>query len=196
VPVGVRLTPASVGSLPFSWPRAWERALGWRAVTVLVAAGAFGCGSSASDASSLGSGGASQAGSSSGGTVSVGHGGAGGAGGTRDEGAGGIVETCLVCGGFGGVTVHFGSAGSGGVSGGAGAGAGGSVGGLTCGQATCGPNQYCRAACTGFGGAQPGNPSCADMPAACNGVSGCACICGVTASFCTPGAHEVQCGCG
>src|SRR5450432_360101 len=88
-----------LGSLLFSWPRAWERALGWRAVTVLVAAGALGCGSSASDASVLGSGGASQAGSSSGGTVSVGHGGAGGAGGTRDEGAGGIVETCLVCGG-------------------------------------------------------------------------------------------------
>jgi hypothetical protein len=157
-------------------------ALAWRASAVLVAVGAVGCGSSATNASDSASGGVA------------------GSGGTRSGGTGGIVETCLVCGGggFGGASGHAGSAASGGASGASGsvsAGTAGSAGGTACGLATCGPNQYCRAACSGVGGPTPDSPSCADMPAACNGVPSCACVCGTTASFCTPGAHEVQCGC-
>lgn len=165
----------------------------------LLAFGVWGCGSGS--AASGDSAGASQGGSSDAGAAGAnrGGGGAGGSGATHNGGTAGIVEACLICGGagFGGATVHVGGGGSGGASGAAGAGAPGSAGGTACGTATCGPNQYCRAACNGIGGGPPppDNPSCADMPAACDGVPSCACICGVTASFCTPGATEVQCGC-
>ena len=117
----------------------------------------------------------------------------------------GIYEVCLVCGGFGagahagsgvvgGGTAGAGGAGAGGAGAGM-AGAGAAGGSVVCGGATCAPNQYCRAACTGFGGAV-GKASCTDLPAACIGVASCMCICGSTSHFCTPGALEVQCGCG
>jgi len=197
---GVTANSSSVPEFPADRRAGWGSsvsALGGRALALLVAAAAaFGCGSSASDVNGSASGGASQGGSASGGTTGVGQGGSAGsaggagAGGMQNRGTGGIGEMCLICGGagFGGGVGHAGSAGGGA----SGAGAGG---GSACGAATCGPNQYCRAACSGIGGAPPDNPSCADLPAACNGVPSCACICGVTASFCTPGAHEVQCGC-
>lgn len=78
----------------------------------------------------------------------------------------------------------------------------GSAGGPACGDQTCGANQYCRAPCSGtgfggsagFGGSQA-RGSCAVLPAVCNGVPSCECICGPTKGFCTPGAVEVQCGC-
>jgi hypothetical protein len=39
-------------------------------------------------------------------------------------------------------------------------------------------------------------PSCAPLPAGCNGTPSCDCICGSSSSFfCTPGAAQVQCGC-
>jgi len=91
-------------------------ALGCRALALLVAAaGAFGCGSSASDAAGSATGGASQGGGASGGTAGVGHGGSAGAGGTHNQGTGGIGEMCLICGGFGfgGGLDHGGSAGAG-----------------------------------------------------------------------------------
>jgi len=158
--------------------------------------------------------GASQAGGSSAGASGMSHGGTGGAsgGGGRNAGVGGLVEVCLVCAGNG-VGGHAGSvslAGSGGsiTTGAAGtttAAAGTSGrGGVGCGDRTCGPNQYCRAACSGVawlsagtgGLPTPGEPTCADLPAACGGVATCSCICGPTSTFCTPGAAEVQCGCG
>lgn len=137
-------------------------------------------------------GGGSSAGASAGGSSSSGSAGLGGSSGTRDQGTGGSYEICIVCGGA------FGFAGSGASSGATapgGAGGTGGTGGVRCGDVSCAPNQYCRAPCTGFGGAM-GEPRCADLPAACDGVQSCTCICGVTSHFCTPGAAEVQCGCG
>jgi len=121
------------------------------------------------------------------------------------------VEVCLVCAGNGvgghawsvslagsGGSITMGAAGN--ATGAAGTSGGGGVG---CGDRTCGPNQYCRAACgvaspsAGAGGRPtPGTPTCRDLPAACSGVPTCSCICGPASSFCTPGAAEVQCGCG
>ena len=79
------------------------------------------------------------------------------------------------------------------MSGGKGGAAGAS--GVACGKVMCGPEQYCRAPCSGIGGAV-GDPSCAALPPACEGVANCSCICGPTSLFCTPGALWVQCGCG
>jgi hypothetical protein len=97
-----------------------------------------------------------------------------------------------------------GAGGTGGSSAGAGgatAGAAGHAGGIACGDETCGPDEYCRAGCSGTilldaGPAPVLKPSCAPLPPACNGTPGCECICGPTATFCTPGATQIQCGCG
>jgi hypothetical protein len=74
----------------------------------------------------------------------------------------------------------------------------GNVGGA-CGAMTCADDEYCEAPCSGIG-FQPDDalppPRCMPLPAACNGVGTCECICGETAGFCTPGSAEVQCGCG
>jgi len=80
------------------------------------------------------------------------------------------------------------------------AGMAGSGGGVACGDETCGPTEYCRAACSGTilldAGPPPVlKPSCAPMPAACNGTPSCDCICGTGSTFCTPGAAQIQCGC-
>lgn len=79
-------------------------------------------------------------------------------------------------------------------SGGSAAGSGGAPSGVRCGDATCEPGQYCRAACSGIGG-DPGPPSCQVLPAECNGVATCECVCGETSNFCEEGAPEIQCGC-
>jgi hypothetical protein len=100
-------------------------------------------------------------------------------------------------------TGGFGGAGAGGVGNagmaGAAAGAAGQSG-IACGDQTCGPNQYCRAACSGTvlldAGPPPvQKPNCATLPAACMGTASCECICGAVTTFCIPGATEVQCGC-
>ena len=96
-------------------------------------------------------------------------------------------------------------------AGAAGAGAAGAVSGIGCGGATCGPNEYCRAPCSGtgfgFGGttglpmSQP-MPACFPLPAACNGTPTCDCICGLgSTQWCSTGSKPitsgpaVQCGC-
>jgi hypothetical protein len=109
-------------------------------------------------------------------------GGAGGSGGSA-AGSGGAA------GSTGGASAGAGAAGMSG----AGAGAGG-AGILTCGDETCGENQYCRAGCNGTGG-PPGPPHCTDLPPECVGNATCECICGSTAIFCTPGETAIQCGC-
>ncbi|HET7542417.1 MAG TPA: hypothetical protein VFK05_21255 [Polyangiaceae bacterium] len=174
----------------------------------LVALGIGGCGAPTAAAGEGGTagfaqGGRSSAGATQGGNANAGTVGLSGSGGAQNQGIGGLYEVCLVCGGAGfGVGARGGSGGASGDTTGAGAagagapgaGAGGS-GSVVCGGATCAPNQYCRAACTGFGGAM-GKPGCWDLPVTCNGVPSCTCICGSTSLFCTPGASEVQCGCG
>lgn len=172
-------------------------------VLLSLGIGACGANSSAEGAAFAGM---SQAGGSSAGAAGMSHGGAGGAGsvGGLNAGGDGLVEVCLVCAGNGvGGHANVSVAGSGGsITTGAGGPSGGGAPG--CGDRTCGPNQYCRAACSGVGSpsagtggrAAPGKPTCADLPAACSGVPTCSCICGPTSSFCTPGAAEVQCGCG
>lgn len=88
-----------------------------------------------------------------------------------------------------------GSSGGGGAgAGGSSAGAGGS-GSVTCGDEMCSADEYCRAGCNGTGG-PPGPPRCWPLPAECVGNATCDCICGPTSLFCTPGAPEIQCGCG
>lgn len=201
------------------WPRFGRKRRGWcvldagsyrvRPVLLLgglVALGVGACGAASTATGDGGSGGlavggGSSAGATQGGNANAGAVGLSGSGGAFNQGTGGIYEVCLICAGSGfGAGTHVGSGGAGGGAGGAGGagtpggGAAGS-GAVVCGDATCAANQYCRAACTGFGGAF-GKPSCADLPAPCSGVPTCACICGGTSSFCTPGAPEVQCGCG
>lgn len=144
-----------------------------------------GCGSDDSTAGS-GGGAAGSAGTGTGenlaGSMSQGgQAGAGGSGGTPSFGGGGVAGAPT--GGMSG-----GAAGSG-VAGSAGSGQ------RTCGTETCGANQYCRAGCSGTGD-DPGPPRCAELPPACEGEPTCACICGLTALFCTPGAPTIQCGCG
>lgn len=142
---------------------------------LLVASGALliGCSSDegGDEAGASGSGGASAgAGMSGGGAMG------GGAAGANSGGSG---------------------AGNGGASGAGGDTSGGAAGasGVVCGKTTCGPDQYCRAPCSGVG-LPMGDPSCSALPVACEGVPSCSCICGPTAHFCTPGAPSVQCGCG
>lgn len=90
------------------------RALGARALALLVAAAAFGCGSSTSGLNGSPSGGAS------GGTAGIGQGGnagsasGAGSGGTHHQGAGGIGESCLICGGGGASSGGASSGGAGG----------------------------------------------------------------------------------
>ena len=168
---------------------------------VFAALVALACGSTGSDDNNAGTAGATPGGSSSGGSsgASQGSGGSSGretmagaapvAGATPNAGAAGMA-------GAGGSAT---AAGAGGTTGTAAAAAGGTEGGLGCGDKTCGPNEYCRAACNGvFTGGSPsvGSPSCAPMPAACKGVPSCECVCGsATSLFCKPGAREIQCGC-
>jgi hypothetical protein len=151
-----------------------------------------------------------------------------GAGGTQDgdsgskaggsSGAGDVAHAGSSSGGEAGSS-HIGGATSGGAAGAtsggaAGATSGGAAGaasGFGCGGATCGPNEYCRAPCSGtgfgFGGTtglpmtQP-MPSCYPLPAACNGTPTCDCICGFGSTFwCSTGSQPitsgpaVQCGC-
>jgi|SRR6478735_5818120 len=187
----LRVTPA-----PLSW------------VPLVLAIG--GCGASsaspAAEASAgAGAAGAAQretsAGGAQAGSTNAGAFGASGAAGTHNEGTsgayqgtGGIYEVCLICAGSG-AAVEAGNGGTGGAAGGVATGGAGGTSALLCSGVTCAPNQYCRAPCTGFGGAM-GKPSCAELPTTCSGVPSCACICGATNSFCIPGAHEIQCGCG
>lgn len=185
--------------------RAAELSLG------LVALAVWGCGASDDAGGNGGSSGVAHAGSSSAGSAQGGSatGGRmpdmsdpGGAGGTHDFGVGGLYETCLICGGafgFGGHGASGGVSGDG-VSGSGGvAGSAGGSSGIRCGDSTCGPNQYCRAACNGVGFAGspsvPSKPSCQALPTGCNGVPSCACVCGGGNLFCT-GVSEIQCGCG
>jgi len=132
----------------------------------LIAVGVWGCGDSDAASGGVGTAGSSSAGNSSAG---VAHGGS--SGGMTQAGA-----------------TNAGAAGSGHAAGAAGTG-------VVCDGVTCAVNQYCRAPCSGTGGTV-GNASCADLPAVCSGVPSCSCICGITSSFCKPGAPEVQCGCG
>lgn|GEM_PF-1080205 len=207
----MRLRPTRAGAMGRPCGKRTVSRLMPASVLLSLAIGACGANSGAEGAVV---GGASQAGGSSTGASGMSHGGTGGASGAggRNAGVGGLVEVCLVCAGNG-VGGHAGSvslAGSGGsittgAAGTATAAAGTSGGGgVGCGDRTCGPNQYCRAACSGVawpsagtgGRPTPGEPTCAELPAACGGVATCSCICGPTSSFCTPGAAEVQCGCG
>ncbi|MES1186972.1 MAG: hypothetical protein ABUL60_24370 [Myxococcales bacterium] len=109
-------------------------------------------------------------------------------------------------------TSHVGGSAGTSAGGSAGTSAGGAASGLGCG-ATCGPNEYCRAPCSGtgfgFGGTTglpmtPPLPGCAPLPAACNGTPTCDCICGPAlgyATWCSTGSKPitsgpaVQCGC-
>ena len=112
-------------------------------------------------------------------------------------------DSACPCAGMGGSGGSLGGAGgSAGSTGGANAGAAGSqsggaagAAGIACGTETCAENQYCRAGCNGTGG-PVGPPRCWPLPPECVGNATCACICGPTSLFCTPGAPEIQCGCG
>ena len=85
----------------------------------------------------------------------------------------------------------FASGGAGGSSGGS----GGVPSVVSCGEVTCGTNQYCRASCNGTAGfTSTAPPSCWELPPACNGVATCECVCGGTSFFCT--GTPFQCGCG
>jgi hypothetical protein len=153
------------------------------ALALLVTLSAFACGGAAGDVDNPGSAGTSQAGSSAGGTSGSSSGGAGGSSGSVNSAGKGAAA---------------GAGGEGGSAGVAGNAAAGSGTGQACGDRTCGVNQYCRAPCsgTGFGGSQSlAKPHCDVLPTGCNGVPSCACICGETSFFCSPGALEVQCGC-
>ena len=162
---------------------------------LLVALSAFDCGGTASDINSSGSAGASQAGSSAAGTSGASPGGAGGSSGSVTSGGTAHTAGAGGAGGNAGAVSNAGAADRA-IAGGGGAAGGGS--GQACGDQTCDANQYCRAPCSGTGlaGSQSlGPPSCAALPAACNGVPTCECICGSFTFFCTPGAFQVQCGC-
>lgn len=78
-------------------------------------------------------------------------------------------------------------------TGGSSQGAGGSAI-VSCGDATCGPGEYCRAGCNGTGG-PVGPPTCAPLPEGCEEDPSCECVCSGFTSFCTPGAEAIQCGC-
>lgn len=160
------------------------------ALAVLVALSAFDCGGIPSDATSFSSAGTAEGGGSAGGASGESHGGGGGsAGSVASAGA----ATAAGAGGAGGKAGAAGSAGAA-----ANSGAAGTAGGQSCGDRTCGANQYCRAPCSGTslgGGQSLGDPTCAALPPTCNGVASCECICGSVGFFCTPGAFVVQCGC-
>jgi hypothetical protein len=143
-------------------------------------------------------------------------GGSSGAGDVAHAGrsSGGEAGSSHVGGAAGGGAAGGGATSGGATSGGAtsgGATSGGATSGFGCGGATCGPNEYCRAPCSGtgfgFGGTtglpitQP-MPSCYPLPAACNGTPTCDCICGFGSTFwCSTGSQPitpgpaVQCGC-
>jgi hypothetical protein len=135
--------------------------------------------------------------SSSGGTDSAGSPGT--------EAEGGASDTEQVAAGSPGASGKDGSGagssggsntGGAGMQGGGGAsegGAGSGSGGVVCGEQTCGPNQYCRAGCSGIGG-PPGPPYCVDVPPWCSDSPTCECVCGIS-SFCVPGSLQYQCGC-
>jgi hypothetical protein len=124
------------------------------------------------------------------------------------SGAGGATQAGSASGGAAGAALV---GGAGGAAGAGAAGAAGAVSGIGCG-ATCGPNEYCRAPCSGtgfgFGGTagwpmSPPLPSCYPLPAACNGTPTCDCICGAGTTFwCSTGSKPItsgpaiQCGCG
>jgi hypothetical protein len=149
-------------------------------LALLGALSAVACGGTPSDTS--GSAAAGTSGSAAAGASGASQGGAGGSSGSAASGG------TAIAGGAGGIAGSASAAGS--------SGAAGSAGGQTCGDQTCGANQYCRAPCsgTGFGGSEA-RGTCAVLPPACDGVPSCECICGPTKGFCTPGAVEVQCGC-
>jgi hypothetical protein len=183
--------------------RASTQSLVARSIVVMFAASVLGaCGSSdaseghprdsnggsAGDGGSAGQGGAT----ASGGTTN----GLAGASGAAGSGIGGSTRGA---GGSSGASAGgSGGEGAGGSSGGsAGNSSGGMTGrGVSCGGKTCGENQYCRAACCATPGCVSGGPRCDDLPAACDGVPSCQCICGSGSGFfCKEGAPEVQCGC-
>lgn len=122
---------------------------------------------------------------------SAGHGGSSaGVGGTRGGPMGGAGSSGAA-GTTGGTRAEAGDGGRAGAAGHA----------VSCGDETCGADQYCKAACSGTSLLDAGpppvlKPSCAPLPAACNGTPSCDCICGPGSTFCTPGAKQVQCGCG
>jgi len=120
--------------------------------------------------------------------------------------AGNTAQAGAPAGGASGGSHVGGAAGTGG--GNAEAGTGGAAG-VRCGDATCGPNSYCRAPCSGTGFGVAGSaaipapqPSCSPLPPACNGTPTCDCICGGGSAFwCSTGSKPlapsspVQCGC-
>lgn len=154
-------------------------------------------------------GGPSGAGQSTGGTK-------GGDAGSQSGGSGGagdVAHAGTASGGEAG-TSHVGGAAGASAAGSAGmAGAAGAVGLVGCGGKTCGANEYCRAACSGtnigIGGTSglpmpPAMPSCAPLPASCNGTPTCDCVCGPAlgfATWCSTGSKPIapgpaiQCGC-
>jgi hypothetical protein len=165
------------------------------ALPMLIALASLACGGAPSESDHSASAGTTQGGSSSGGSSGATQGAAAGSAGSAAS-AGTATAGSAGAGSPGGAA----NAGAGGsAAGAANAGAAGNASGRVCGAQTCGANQYCRAPCsgTGFGGTQSlGDPTCAALPAACNGVGTCECICGsFSLQFCTPGAFEVQCGC-
>jgi hypothetical protein len=143
---------------------------------------------------SSGAGDLAQAGRASGGEAGTSHVGGATSGGAAGAASGGAA-----------------GAASGGAAGAASGGAAGAASGVGCGGATCGPNEYCRAPCSGtgfgFGGTTglpmtPPMPFCYPLPAACNGTPTCDCICGLGSTFwCSTGSQPitsgpaVQCGC-
>lgn len=158
---------------------------------VLAALVALACGSTGSDDHQAGAAGATPGGRSNGGSAGANQGSGGSSGGVTVAGAAPMAGAAASAGAAG-------LAGAGGAAGTAGSGSGGSGGGVGCGDRTCGPNEYCQAPCNGVivgGSSAIGPPSCSPMPATCNGVPTCECVCGSFTSFCTPGAHAIQCGC-
>jgi hypothetical protein len=85
--------------------------------------------------------------------------------------------------------------GAGGAGGAAGAAGTAGAQGTSCGSATCGVNQFCRAPCCGAGDCPPQEPTCTALPEGCEGVASCACICGQGSPFCRDGEPSYQCGC-
>lgn len=149
-----------------------------------------------------GSGGAAPS-SSGGGVTATGGTGAGGAAvggsavsGAAAGGADGLAGSAATGPGEGGSasggSAVSGAGGQGGAVGGSGEN-GGAAAGVPCEDETCNANQYCRVGCLGTGGGSSGR-SCAPLPATCDGVATCDCVCGGP-RFCTDSGGAIRCGC-
>jgi hypothetical protein len=100
-------------------------------------------------------------------------GGAGGQGGAV-AGTGGAGDAAASAGGV--IAGAGGALGGGGATASGGADAGSSDAAVPCANATCGPNQYCGIVCE-LPGCRQAGVFCQNLPARCNGVVSCPCVC-------------------